>query len=412
MTMTTIEDEDDEDEDLDDEEDGEEDERRGRRLGRMIEKERRAVRHARVDRFGRRRLQRRRRQRLPRAASPRAHTRRPRRRRHRRQRQLSRAPPPARASTIARDFGLRHEIIQHRASWSGPSTAPIPTNRCYYCKHELYTHLSRIAARAARGHRRRQQRRRPRRLPARPPGGARVRRPQPARRSRSAQRRNPRAVAAGRPADLGRAGVRVPVVARSRITTKSPTKSCGPSSGRSRRCATSAFACFACATTMRWRALEIARDEMARALEPEIARGDRARAEGRRLSLRQPRSPGLPHRQPERGTAAAAGVIGDSGWSRRRFLALRADAVGGVRDPSSAYLFPNHSKISIRSTSRSACGASTSRTTSRTRPATRCSFCSPGSFGWSPRGEISALALLSVVAGALGALRSSLRCTA
>src|SRR5262249_14110572 len=48
------------------------------------------------------------------------------------------------AISIARDFGLRHEIIrtselerqEHRAN---------PSNRCYYCKHELYTHLSRIA---------------------------------------------------------------------------------------------------------------------------------------------------------------------------------------------------------------------------------------------------------------------------
>ncbi len=44
-------------------------------------------------------------------------------------------------STVAREFGLRHEIIQtselDRAEYRAN-----PTNRCYYCKHELYTALS------------------------------------------------------------------------------------------------------------------------------------------------------------------------------------------------------------------------------------------------------------------------------
>ena len=49
------------------------------------------------------------------------------------------------AIQIAEQFGFRHEFIrtdelaheQYRAN---------PANRCYYCKHELYTHLARIAA--------------------------------------------------------------------------------------------------------------------------------------------------------------------------------------------------------------------------------------------------------------------------
>ena len=49
------------------------------------------------------------------------------------------------AIQIAEQFGFRHEFIrtdelaheEYRAN---------PANRCYYCKHELYTHLSRIAA--------------------------------------------------------------------------------------------------------------------------------------------------------------------------------------------------------------------------------------------------------------------------
>jgi uncharacterized protein len=49
------------------------------------------------------------------------------------------------ALTVARETGLRHEIIQtselDRAEYRAN-----PTNRCYYCKHELYTSLTRIAA--------------------------------------------------------------------------------------------------------------------------------------------------------------------------------------------------------------------------------------------------------------------------
>lgn len=53
------------------------------------------------------------------------------------------------AVRIARDFGLRHEII-HTHELDRPEYRANPSNRCYYCKHELYTHLSRIAsARAA-----------------------------------------------------------------------------------------------------------------------------------------------------------------------------------------------------------------------------------------------------------------------
>src|SRR5947209_2174713 len=49
------------------------------------------------------------------------------------------------AVQIARDFGLRHEII-HTSELDRPEYRANPSNRCYYCKHELYTHLSRIAA--------------------------------------------------------------------------------------------------------------------------------------------------------------------------------------------------------------------------------------------------------------------------
>jgi uncharacterized protein len=49
------------------------------------------------------------------------------------------------AIQIAHDLGLRHEIIQ-TSELERPEYRANPSNRCYYCKHELYTHLSRIAA--------------------------------------------------------------------------------------------------------------------------------------------------------------------------------------------------------------------------------------------------------------------------
>ena len=49
------------------------------------------------------------------------------------------------AVQIAERFGLRHEIIQ-TGELEQPEYRANPTNRCYYCKHELYSHLSRMAA--------------------------------------------------------------------------------------------------------------------------------------------------------------------------------------------------------------------------------------------------------------------------
>src|SRR5437773_2200 len=48
------------------------------------------------------------------------------------------------AIQIAQQFGLRHEIIRTN-ELDRPEYRANPSNRCYYCKHELYTHLSRIA---------------------------------------------------------------------------------------------------------------------------------------------------------------------------------------------------------------------------------------------------------------------------
>src|SRR5436190_8225830 len=49
------------------------------------------------------------------------------------------------AIQIAEQFGLRHEIIR-TGELERPEYRANPANRCYYCKHELYTHLTRIAA--------------------------------------------------------------------------------------------------------------------------------------------------------------------------------------------------------------------------------------------------------------------------
>ena len=48
------------------------------------------------------------------------------------------------AQRIARDFGLRHEIV-HTTELHRPEYRANPVDRCYYCKHELYTTLTGIA---------------------------------------------------------------------------------------------------------------------------------------------------------------------------------------------------------------------------------------------------------------------------
>jgi uncharacterized protein len=49
------------------------------------------------------------------------------------------------AVRIASQFGLHHEIIR-TSELERPEYRANPENRCYFCKHELYTHLTRIAA--------------------------------------------------------------------------------------------------------------------------------------------------------------------------------------------------------------------------------------------------------------------------
>jgi uncharacterized protein len=49
------------------------------------------------------------------------------------------------AIDIAQQVGLHHEII-HTGELDRPEYRANPANRCYYCKQELYTHLARVAA--------------------------------------------------------------------------------------------------------------------------------------------------------------------------------------------------------------------------------------------------------------------------
>jgi uncharacterized protein len=48
------------------------------------------------------------------------------------------------ALRIAREFGFAHIII-HTSEMARPEYRANPANRCYYCKHELYTHLAALA---------------------------------------------------------------------------------------------------------------------------------------------------------------------------------------------------------------------------------------------------------------------------
>jgi uncharacterized protein len=48
------------------------------------------------------------------------------------------------ALRVAEEFGLRHEFLESR-EMEDPSYRSNPVNRCYFCKHELYTRLGALA---------------------------------------------------------------------------------------------------------------------------------------------------------------------------------------------------------------------------------------------------------------------------
>ena len=49
------------------------------------------------------------------------------------------------ALRVAREFQLRHEFVAHRRAGAARYRAN-PANRCYYCKNELYSHLTALRA--------------------------------------------------------------------------------------------------------------------------------------------------------------------------------------------------------------------------------------------------------------------------
>ncbi len=197
-------------------------------------------------RFCRRGLQRRRRQRLP-GLHRAAHARRPRLGGHRRESELSRTPSRPRRP---RRPGVRSPSRNHPHERARAARVPRQSDQSLLLLQARAVHPPGPSRRRPSRHRRRrQQRRRSRRLPSRSAGGARIRRAQPARRGRSGQGRNPRAVAAGRAVDLGRAGVRLSVVAHSVPHGSDRREAPDHRARRSRRFIVSDSASVACAIT-------------------------------------------------------------------------------------------------------------------------------------------------------------------
>ena len=253
-------------------------------------------------RLGRRRVQRRRRQRVSRL---RRHTTRSATApvRHRRQPELSRAPSRAGRRRSPSEFGLQHEII-HTAR---ARTARVPREPgeplLLLQARALHASVARSPPSAARvvvdgnnaddrGDYR----------PG-PPGRARVRRPQPARRSRSRRRTRSASCRARRPADVGRAGVGVPVVAHS-VSHRSDRREAADDRARRTGAARARVPRLPrAASRRRSRASRSPATRWRARSSPEIGARHRARAEGGRLPLRDARPAGLPHGQPERGSS-------------------------------------------------------------------------------------------------------------
>ena len=259
------------------------------------------------------------------------------------------------AIQIAERFGLQHEIIR-TDELEQPEYRANPANRCYYCKHELYTHLTRIArGRHAvvvdgnnaddRGDYR------PGRQAAREFG---VRSPLDE-------------------VDLGKHEIRELSRRAGLPTWDEPASACLSSRipylhevtdeklrmiERAEE-ALRALGFRVCRVRHHddLARIEVGRDELPRALEPEVSAAIVAALKEHRLPLRHHRSAGLPHRQLERRAAAAAdvhrsharkrlGCVTPRSWSLAAALALA----------SSRCIFrflPRRSRISTRSISRS-----------------------------------------------------------
>ena len=210
------------------------------------------------------------------------------------------------AIRIARDFGLRHEIIK-TSELENPEYRANPSNRCYFCKHELYTHLSRIAT---------------------------------ARRAVVVDGNNADDRGDYRPGRQAARefGVRSPLdevdLTKDEIRELSHRAGLPTWDEPASACLSSRIPYHTEVTDEKLRTIERAEQARAVARLPRVPgapprrsgagrdrarrnaararaghrRRDRARAQGRRLSLRHARSAGLPARQPERRTRPAADV--------------------------------------------------------------------------------------------------------
>ena len=194
-----------------------------------------------------------------------------------------------------------------RSEFDDPRFVENSRERCYYCKAGLLDALAEVAARhggaALRGRRQRRRRRRP---PSRHARRRRARRAAAAAGRRDRQGRGP---AAGASAWACPPGTRRSRPAWPRASpTASPSRR--TSSPRwptpSGRCASSASASAACATTATWRAIEVEPDELERALR--AARRDLAAGPRRRVHLRGPRRGWFPHGKHERSVIAYRGL--------------------------------------------------------------------------------------------------------
>jgi len=168
---------------------------------------------------------------------------------HRRQSQLSGAPTARWPSASRASSGCATRIIK-TSELDNPDYRANPSNRCYFCKHELYTHLSRLAAdrhassstattRTTRGDYR------PGRQAAREFGVLSPLDEVNLNRTKSATV----ALAACPP---GTSPHRRVCRRASRITPSDPTRSCGRSNAPSRRFARSASGCFASPSLRVW----------------------------------------------------------------------------------------------------------------------------------------------------------------
>ena len=202
------------------------------------------------------------------------------------------------ARQVAGAFALRHEIVA-TAELERPEYRANPVNRCYYCKHELYSTLTALASARAidvvldgnnaddRGDYR------PGRQAAREHG---VRSPLDEvglTKRRFASCRAPRAWPRG-------TSPRRPVCRRaSRTTTRSPTSKLRMVEQAETRCASSASASAACATTTRWRGSSSGATRSRARSIPGVRDADRPRAARDRLPPGDGRSAGVSHGQPE-----------------------------------------------------------------------------------------------------------------